>query len=379
MDDPLFEMPAQARLRRLTLVTSRLGGGGAERIVAQMAEHWSRVGVEVTVIVLRKSDDAPEYPMPLAVKVCRPGLIEEKNPLGRPRHLWSLYRLRHEIERRSPDFVISFGDKLNIAVIAALLGSGISVVATEHMAPWMNPLGAMWTGMRRLTYRRAVAIVSPTTKITDWFRARMVGNFVTLPYPAQVETPERCESERRSVILGVGRLAPQKGFDLLIKAFSKIAAGGPEWVLEIAGEGPERGRLTEQIRRAGLSERIRLLGQVNDVSARLQAAAIFALSSRHEAFPMALCEAMAAGCCVVTTDCPTGPREIFTAAGVEVGVLVPPEDSVALADALERVMVNPTLRQKFGQAARAVAHRFGPGPTMAGWNALLEKIWSERP
>ncbi len=363
---------------RIILVTSLLGGGGAERVLLTMAQEWRKQGHEVAILVLRSDVNIREYDVPQGIGVRRLRLIGERNVWWSPAQLLRLLRLRRALRDLRPDIVVSFTDKLNVAVLLALSGTKIPMIATEHLAPWMNPLGAMWESMRRLTYRRAVTVVSPTTKITDWFRARVVGDFVTLPYPAYVETPEQSVSERRSVILGVGRLAPQKGFDLLIKAFSKIAPGGPEWVLEIAGEGPERRALTEQIRRAGLGERIRLLGQVNDVPARLQTAAIFALSSRHEAFPMALCEAMAAGCCVVATDCPTGPREIFTAAGEEVGLLVPPEDSVALADALERVITNPALREKLGQAARSSAPQFGPGPTMAGWNALLEKIWGER-
>jgi GalNAc-alpha-(1->4)-GalNAc-alpha-(1->3)-diNAcBac-PP-undecaprenol alpha-1,4-N-acetyl-D-galactosaminyltransferase len=360
--------------KRILLITSLLGGGGAERVLLTMAKWWEEQGSDVAILVLRNDVNVRDYAVPARVAVRRLNLIGERNPWWSPAQVTRLLRLRRAVRESGPDVVVSFIDKLNVAVLLALSGTGIPVVATEHLAPWMNPLGAFWEGLRRLAYRRATAIVSPTKRITDWFQARMGGNFVTLPYPAQIEIRERRERKRRAVVLGVGRLARQKGFDVLIEAFGRIAARFPGWSVEIAGEGPERGALTEQIRRAGLGERVRLLGHVPDIAARLDEAAIFVLPSRHEAFPMVLCEAMAAGCCVVAADCPTGPQEIFAMAGEEVGLLVPAQDAGELGNALKGAMADPTRAEKLGEAAMRYASGLGAEAVMTKWAALMKTL-----
>ena len=356
--------------KRIVFVTSLLGGGGAERVLLTMAGWWQKQGWDNAIVVLRSDAGIREYEVPSGVAVRRLNLIGEQNPWWSPAQVTRLVRLRRAVRELRPDVVVSFIDKLNVAVLLALSGTGIPVVATEHLAPWMNPLGAVWEGLRRLTYRRAAAVVSPTKAITDWFRARMNDNFVTLPYPAQIQVRGRSERNRRQVILAVGRLVPQKGFDILIDAFARIAPGVPEWTVEIAGEGPERAALTEQIRKAGLGDRVRLLGHVSDIAARLDEAEIFALPSRHEAFPMALCEAMAAGCCVVASDCPTGPREILDGKG---GELVVAEDRALLAECLEKLMRNPGRRTDLGREAATRATEFKPERVMPQWAALLDR------
>ena len=355
--------------KRIVLVTSLLGGGGSERVLVTMARWWSEHGADVVIVVLRSDPAIRDYDVPPGIEVRRLNLIGERNAWWSPSQLTRLVRLRRELKELRPDVVISFIDKLNVAVLLALTGTGIPVVATEHLAPWMNPLGAVWERLRRLTYRRATAVVSPTKGITEWLSARMRGNFVTLPYPAQIEIGDLSGVERRKVVMAVGRLVSQKGFDHLIDAFAQIAARVPEWAVEIAGEGPERAALTEQIQSSKLEDRVRLLGQVQDVAARLREAAIFVLPSRHEAFPMALCEAMAAGCGVIATDCPTGPREIMDGKG---GELVEAGDRTQLAGSLEKMMRNPARCAELGLEAAARAREFTAGRVMPKWAGLID-------
>lgn len=367
-----MKLPARGPLH-IVLVSSSLSGGGAERTMLTMAAAWAGDGHTITVVTLREDDAAAEYTLPAGVVRQHLRLIRERNPIWRLGQISRLLVLRRALLALRPSLVISFIDKLNVAVLLALIGTKIPVIATEHLAPWMNPLGPAWELLRRFAYRRAAAVVSPTPAITDWFTQRLAGHFVTVPYPVSIAAfvPQMARS-RNTTIIAVGRLARQKGFDLLIEAFAPLAPKWPEWTLEIVGAGPERHALEEQVERLGLRSRVRLAGHVTDVADRLVQAAVYVLSSRHEAYPMALCEAMAAGCCVVATDCPTGPREIFRATGEEVGVLVPPEDSQELAAALEKVIGDVALREKLAEAARRCAPRFGPEEVMTKWEALLK-------
>ena len=358
--------------RRLALVTSCLGGGGAERIVATMAAYWARAGHEVHVVALRADESGPPYAFPAEVRIHRLRLIVEHNAVFDIRHIGRLWRLRRLLVGIRPALVLSFIDKLNVAVLLSLTGTRIPVVATEHLVPWMNPLGPVWERLRAAVYPRARAVVSPTQAMSDWFKAHYAGNFLTMPSPGHHETAPEATENRSPVILSAGRLAREKGYDLLLSAFAEASAKRTGWRLEIAGEGPERRALTEQIEASGLQSRVTLLGHVSDVGARMRSAELFVLSSRQEAYPMVLCEAMAAGMAIIATDCPAGPREIIEHG--ENGLLVPPEDPAALSSAIVQLIDDAPRRRRLGAAARLKAPQLAAANAMLAWDQLLASM-----
>ena len=368
--------PLEPRPLHVVLVTSTLGGGGAERVLATMANHWAGLGWEVTVLTLRADEATTAYALHERVRVGRLNLIRERNPVLDAGHLGRLLALRRALRVAGPDLVISFLDKLNVAVLLAVVGTGIRVIATEHLVPWRHPMGAVWETLRRLVYRRAARIVSPTAGIRDYLVQSVPGRYTVLGYPAQL-LPGAAFSvtDRAPLIFAAGRLAPEKGFDVLIAAFARVHAQHPAWRLEIAGEGPLRLALAAQIEAAGLGESVELRGHLPTVRERMRDAAIFVLSSRNEAYPMVVCEAMAAGAAVVATDCPTGPREMITA-GVD-GLLVLPDDAPALAEALLGLIANAALREKLAAAAHVGARRFGSETVMPQWDGLVRQVMAE--
>ena len=160
-----------------------------------------------------------------------------------------------------------------------------------------------------------------------------------------------------STVLAIGRLDPIKGFDVLIEAFAKLRDRGVEATLELIGDGPQRREL-EALRDArGLGEHIRFRGAKPqpEVRAALREATIFALPSlvardgNRDGIPVALMEAMAAGCPVVTSAVSGIPELVRD--GIE-GDAVLPGDADALADALERQLAEPALRRRYADAAR---------------------------
>lgn len=358
-------MSASGPFKTIVLVSSSLNGGGAERILITMAENWIAQGHSVSILTLR-TDVAVEYELPEGARRIRLDLIGETNPFWRPNHIFRLWRLRHAIVRSRPDLVISYLDKMNIAVLLSLIGTEIPVVATEHLAPWKSPIGPGWEMLRKLIYRRARFVVSPTEAITNWFIRRMSGTFVTLPSPVGFKY-KLGDIARHSVILGVGRLAPQKGFDLLIEAFGRLAPSFPDWKLEIAGVGPEQERLTEIVKRLNLKGRVCFLGYIEDIQTLYKSCEIFVLSSRHEAYPMALCEALLSGCCVIATDCDTGPREIVRSPDM----LVPPENVDALAEKLGLLLSSPQHRKYNRGIARDAAKTLESDSVFQRWNEVL--------
>jgi glycosyltransferase involved in cell wall biosynthesis len=166
------------------------------------------------------------------------------------------------------------------------------------------------------------------------------------------------------VVLGVGKLKIQKSFRTLIRAFARVRAARPARLV-ILGEGARRRALEALVDELGLREDVALPGYVANPWAWMARAAVFALSSRWEGLPGALIEAMACGCPVVSTDCPSGPAEILQ--GGAYGPLVPVGDAGALADAILALLEAPPDRARL----RARAAMFCVDPAVDRYLAVL--------
>nr|WP_240454781.1 glycosyltransferase [Caulobacter sp. 17J65-9] len=182
-------------------------------------------------------------------------------------------------------------------------------------------------------------------------RVELVENFGKLQF-----SPVRARQGRPFRIGALGRLHPNKGFDLLVEAAALMRDRGVEFILEIAGEGDERGALEAQIARHGLRDVVRLTGWTDKPEAFLAGLDLFVLSSRVEPFGLVLVEAMAAGTPIVSTDI-DGPGQILRG---DLGVLTPPEDPVGLAYAISGALADRVEGRKRAEAAQTVAKwRFG--------------------
>jgi len=222
------------------------------------------------------------------------------------------------------------------------------------MARWLYPLAdgaiAVSNGVRRdfldhftMDPREVVTIYNPTIPADFSERAAApVGH----PWLADTGVP---------VVMGVGRLADQKGFDVLLSAFAKLRSHHQARLI-IVGEGAARGALEEKVRALGLQGEVDLVGSVPDVLPWVSRANLYVLSSRYEGLPNVLIEALAAGAPVVSTDCPSGPREILEDG--KLGPLVPVDDVEALATAMEQTLNRPPPAE---ERERSI-ERFRSGP-----------------
>ena len=150
------------------------------------------------------------------------------------------------------------------------------------------------------------------------------------------------------VILAIGRMKKVKDFSNLLRAFARLLVQRPARLI-VLGEGRLRPSLQSQARELGIAERVDFPGFQENPYAFLAKADLFVLSSRHEALPTVLIEAMACGCPVVSTDCPSGPREILEDG--RLGPLVPVGDAEALAKAMARVLDEPLSREPLRERA----------------------------
>src|SRR5437899_415320 len=362
---------------RLTLVIASLRcGGGAERAMAILASAWAERGEDVTLITF-DCDGAPSHPLhPRVQRQNLDRVASSKNLLQGLRRNWSRIRaLRRAIRASRPDIVASLIDQTNVLTLIAARGFGVPVVIGEQIDPSRYDIGPIWTLLRRWLYPRADALVCPARGSLARFQSmiKVRGRVIANPFelPRQRARLDASRSNGHTVV-AMGRLVYQKGFDLLLDAFSTIAAKHPDWSLTVLGEGPLREELEARTAALGLSQRVRWPGYLNDPVPLLGAADMFVFSSRFEGFGLALAEAMACGLPVVSFDCPEGPGEIIRN-GVD-GVLVPAEDTGALAAALDRLMSNPEERRRLAARAPEVAVRFSLERILGMWQEPFDEL-----
>ncbi|HWV13485.1 MAG TPA: glycosyltransferase [Sphingobium sp.] len=183
------------------------------------------------------------------------------------------------------------------------------------------------------------------------------------PTYAPIQLDDARPNGRR--IVAVGRLVPQKGFDLLLAAFAQVADRIPDWSLTIWGEGPERVRLEAQRDALGLRDRVALPGVTREHGGWLREADIFILSSRFEGWGIVIGEAMAAGVPVISFDCRWGPGEMISD-GIS-GLLVPDGDIAALGEAIAALSADADQRLRLSEGARMAAQRFTIDRVLAQW------------
>ncbi len=359
-------------MSHIVLVIHALHGGGAERVAATMANMWVQQGRQVTVITL---GTVPSDVYEVRPEVHRIGLDWMRESRHLPQALWNnrqrMRALRQAIRQCQPDCVVSLTDQMNILTLLATRPLRLPVVVAEHSDPRCQNLGTVREWLRRRTYRRASAIVVLTESVAQHMRG-LAGPAPVHVIPNGIAAPEGAaplaQRAHEQLIVAMGRLSEEKGFDLLLEAFAQVARGHSPWRLEIAGAGRLREPLEQQIGRHHLADRARLVGWV-EPDRFLQRAAIFVLSSRYEGFPVALLEAMAQGLAVISFDCDSGPREILR--HEQDGLLVPAGDVGQLAQAIDRVIGDQALRERLSAAAMKVAERFSPERFAADWDKVL--------
>lgn len=363
---------------KLLLVIGSLQAGGAERQLSQMANYWAADGAAVTVATWtgRSVDDFYRLDPGVSRVYLDGGAIRRTLAMQIRFHLARISRLRRLIKETRPDAVVSFVTESNVLTILASRGLKVRTIVSERTQPARHTtLGKSWQLLRRLFYFSADAVVAQTQDAALWLVRRCMARALVIPNALVL--PEHALRQREQLIIAVGRLSTEKGFDLLLRAFAPLSTQFPGWRLAIIGQGPERealGKLSEEL---GVQAAVQFVGQTSQISEWMARASLVVQPSRFEGFPNVVLESMGMGAAVISADCASGPAELI-ADGVN-GRLVPVEDVTALSDAMSRLMADSTERERLGREALKVRQRFNQDRIMNLWDACVLGGDHERP
>ncbi len=353
---------------------SSLQAGGAERVLSTMANFWARKNWMISIVTFDEMSRHPFYNLDSRIELFPLALFHNSSNIlsGVGHNCGRVRKLRQTIQENDPDAIISFIDKTNVLVLLATLGMPIPVVVSERTDPRQYSFGRIWNALRLLAYLKAKSVVVQTQRAKEYFPRTLRSRIVVIPNPVTplLEVEESSQfSFQKPFIATIGRLVEEKGLDLLLHAFARLANSFPHWTLNVFGEGPLRINLEALRDKLGLSERIRFHGLIRNPYEVLNQADLFVLSSRTEGFPNSMLDAMACGLPVIATDCPSGPREIIHDG--EDGLLVPTEDKEQLSMAMQRLMGNEADRRRLGNNARKISQRYTLERIMNLWEEVL--------
>lgn len=379
----------------IALFLSELAGGGAQRRMLLLADAFAARGHRVDLVAAR-SDGPFRARVPPSVQLVGLDNRWARLPGIRSRRgLWvaaSTGRLAQYLRRARPDVVLAISNPANLAALWArrMARVAIPVVASVnvHLGAATGPRQRAWGPLLRALicryYRDAEAVIANSRSVTeDLSRTARVPRerIATIYNPVAVErVAEEARSEiahswfaegQSPVVLGVGKLKRQKDFPTLLRAFAQVRAKRPIRLV-ILGEGEERGDLERLARRLGIAGDVQLPGFVENPFPWMTHASVFVLSSVWEGFSNALCEALACGCPVISTDCPGGSSEILGNGAY--GSLVPVGDDAALAAAIGGMLDSPPDREWL----RARAAEFSVDRAAGRYLEILRSVrWSE--
>jgi glycosyltransferase involved in cell wall biosynthesis len=364
------------RLRILFLIDNALADGGAERFAVGLATHLPRDRFEVWVCSTRTAETVAQAALERAG-------VRHIN-LGR-RTKWDVHRFRALVRLlRRRDFDILHAHMFGSNVWGSIIGRACGVpVIIAHEHNWSYSGNRLRIAVDRHLIGRAATLL---VAVSDANRQRMVSlerippeKIVVLP-TAYVPSPEVSSTDlfselglsRESPLVGTAAvLRQEKALEILLEAHARVARRFDRAQLVIAGDGPCRAELERRARELGIAGRVHFLGFRADVDSILQALDLGVLSSDWEGMPLFVCECMAAGTALVATAVGGVPEIVQDG---RTGVLVPPRDPVALADAIASLLSDADRRTRLAAAASGRIGEFSIDAGAARFAALYDEL-----
>ncbi|MGN9062891.1 glycosyltransferase family 4 protein [Segatella copri] len=348
--------------------------GGIERVTSNLISQFTkdRSDLEIDIVSQFKSGDKLWYPF----DNCQIKYLSEKNYDAKPhsfermtKMLSNVLTVRKYFKKNHYDIII--GQSFPNVFVLYLAGVNMNnVIAAEHV--YYNYYSNLIKTIRLHIYKNCARVAVLTSLDKACYDKHYAYNHTVL-IPNPVVVPEYHQSQLEDkIVIAMGRIQYQKGFDILVDVFSLVNHKHPDWKCYIYGDGNLRREVEDCIIKKGMQDVVILKGRTDNVPNAMREASMFVLSSRFEGFGMVIAEAMAQGLPAVSFDCPTGPSDIVRT-GYN-GILVKNQDKQALANAICNLIEHPEDRKQMGINAIQTSKEFAGNVVAEKWYKLFAEI-----
>jgi len=360
------------------IVVPTLTRGGAEKIASLLGKEWSSEH-ELTTVIFDKRDKKYDISGELIVLS---NSASQKTTIKKVIvFLNRVLQLKILINKEQPEAIISFMETANFPTLFAafLTGKRKNLVVSVRTNP--NRFGFMTRILVKLFYTKAKKVVAVSEGVKDALHevCGLSNNcLVAIPNPV-IQLPKhedimtKCLDNKKIVrgkyIVSVGRLVREKGFDFLIKSMKLVDQ--KDIKLVICGEGDQRAELELLCEEEKVSDRVLLVGDVDEPEEYLRDAVLYVLSSRVEGWPNALMEAMSFGCPSIAFDCSFGPNEIIKD-NIN-GRLVKDQDYRALGREISILLSDVEARKRYSKASVISMKNYTLEIVASKWMFLIKK------
>lgn len=354
--------------RKVVFFTTGMTAGGAERVIATLANALVDRGFDVLIAMVKGEESAYELVPGVRLRSANlsPGL----------RNLPDAIRFyRRLVRQESPDVVASLSTKSDIIALVSkvLFRARGRLIVSDRADPYTRD---RWMQLAcNVLYRWSDALVCQSKSVADYYRKKCRrARISVIPNPLNEESTGEAKGRVRvPTVISVGRLSEQKNHRLAITAFRRIRDKFPEFTLKIFGSGPLEGELTELIREEHLEGAVTLEGVIPNVIRQNGDAALFLFTSNHEGYPNALMEAAATGIPAVSTDFSPGTAGEIIEDGVN-GYVVPVGDQDAVVEAAVKALSGSLTPEEIVEASLRVRERHRTDQILEAWLAVFRSM-----
>jgi glycosyltransferase involved in cell wall biosynthesis len=342
--------------------------GGTERVCSEVANKLTELGWQVSILSMY--GNVPFFVLRPEIKVCSV-FGDKKSYRIVP---FTVLKIRERLNAINPDILISVDSAMFSYAYVSSSWLGLKHIVWEHFN-FSVSLGAKIRILaRKLAAKYSTAIVTLTVGDQEEWRTKLdcKSRLVTISNPSPFKTYRAGVVGRKHVVLAVGRLTYQKGFDRLLEVWALVMASmTTDWKLNIVGSGEDEQMLMEKIKSLGITSSVCMLQKTISIERHYMEASIFCLSSRFEGFPMVLLEAQSFGLPLVSYNCKTGPAEIVNDGN---GILVEDGNPRLMADALIKLMNDEELRSEMGKMSLLSSLKYDVDVIVKQWTALFNTM-----
>lgn len=355
----------------ILIIIPTLGSGGAERVTSILVNNWIK-DKENNITLLVWDAKRIFYTLDKNIKIIDLNFRYTNKFERIIKQLKVLNSIRQYIRKNNPDFILSFLTQTNIAVLLATLFLKRKIIISERNSPdaIKKELNYFTDKLRKYLYPKANGIIAQTEISREYIQKEFPKLKSISIYNPISNIKNNDNLIRENIILNIGRLTNQKGQLDLIQAFHKLNLNN--WTLVIAGEGELRVMLEQKIIEMKLEKKVKLVGEVKNISSWLNRSSIFVFPSYHEGFPNALAEAMISGLPVISYDCDTGPSELII--NKKNGLLVEVGNKNELSKAIELLINNPKLRDEIANEAIKIEDLISPNVISKQYINFCKKV-----